>query len=702
MPSAHAVAHRRFRVGATLGLVAALATHTLHAQSCAPLRTGLVLSGGGAKGYAHIGVFRILDSLHIKPDFIVGSSIGAIGGALYASGYSGAEIDSLLRALPVASVIRSYSPQAPGVLGALPAIAVWENDGRGFALQTGSVREPEVNALMSALMLRGNLEARGDFDRMMIPMRVIATRLSTRQTVVLSHGDLAQAVRASFAIPLVFAPGVVGNEVLVDGGVSDNIPVSTALAMGAERLIISTLSSATVSDELLGDPLKMALQLTDYLFRTDTTGIRPQDIVIRNRTTDVSSLDFSTATMDSLVTSGMEVARTAFASAGCVRTQRDARTAAVPVQPPLTLTDITVSSPRALEQQTLRLALGLRVGHRVSEDSLRTRLLQLGSSNDYRALWLTPSGRDTTLALHVTPVYTAKQVIVVGLAYDNDLGGRLWGGIAWRDLFSAAVEAASALDIGKYRQEFRAGLRRRIPAFQHAAPLVASFRTVSEDIRIYTDSGELAPRGTRDVSVAIGASAIIAGGYTLDVTPTFRWWSGDAQPSLGALGLSVRLADGAHRTDARTILDAEANARYQRAHVETKRQWTVGTVDITSRARLSWSHAAPLQQQFTLGGIDGFAGLHSTERRGDQEAMASIGIARPVFGPIRGVADVMVGAMGSGSGFLQRRDGSTFGQVLTGGRLGGEVQTSVLTVRVQRGVNSAHGDVWFIRFGQWF
>ncbi len=256
------------------------------AQGCPPLKTGLVLSGGGAKGFAHIGVFKILDSLHIRPDFIVGSSIGAIAGALYASGYSGNEIDSLTRALPLTTVIRAYSPVATGAIGALPAFAVWENNGHGLILQTGAVRDAEVNALMSALMLRGNLLARGDFDRMPIPLRVVGTKLSTRQTVVLATGDLAEAVRASFAIPLIFSPSVIGDKVLVDGGVADNIPVATAHAMGAQRLIISTLPNATVSDELLGDPLKMALQPTDYLFRNDTTTFRPTDVVIRNRTSE--------------------------------------------------------------------------------------------------------------------------------------------------------------------------------------------------------------------------------------------------------------------------------------------------------------------------------------------------------------------------------------------------------------------------------
>ncbi len=672
------------------------------ALSCTPLKTGLVLSGGGAKGFAHVGVFKILDSLHIKPDFIVGSSIGAITGAMYASGYTGQEIDSIARKLPISNVIRSYSPLAPGVIGALPAFAVWENNGRGFTLQTGAVREGEVNALMSALMLRGNLIARGDFDRLPIPLRVIGTKLSTRKAVVLSKGDLAQAVRASFAIPLIFAPGVIGGDVLMDGGVADNIPVATARAMGAERLIVSTLPSATVSDELFGDPMKVALQLTDYLFLNDTTTFRQQDLIIRNRTADFNPLDFSPATLDSLVRSGMQVARETFAKAGCVQTLRGAAEQTREVRVPTVVSEIQVNSKRRLEGKTMRFALGVRPGRRFNEDSLRQRLLQLGEADDYRAIWLMPSGRDSSVKFNVTPVYGAKQAIVVGLAYDNDLGGRLWGGMAWRDLFNAAVEGAVALDIGKYRQEFRGGLLRRIPAMQRAAPLVASFRSVSEDIRIFTDSGERNPVFTRSLELAVGVSGQLPGGFAIGITPIVRLWRVAGTAAVGAAGLNVRMADGVRIVDARTVLEGEVNSRYQRVHFDGKHAWDLGTVEVVPRLRVGWSRNAPLQEQFFLGGYDGFGGLRTTQRRGEQEAMAGLALKRPLFGPIRASGEVTVGAIGVGNGFLTRQLGTVYGQVITGWRVGGEIRTAVLDVHVERGFNSVHGDIWFFRLGQWF
>src|SRR5689334_20259943 len=136
-----------------LALAAALAagvTPTLEAQSCRPPRTALVLSGGGAKGIAHIGVLRVLDSLEIRPDLVVGTSMGAVVGALWASGYSGGELDSLARIEPLAALFRTYQPLAPRSLGVLQPLVLWEQGDRGFALQSASVVEAEANALVNA------------------------------------------------------------------------------------------------------------------------------------------------------------------------------------------------------------------------------------------------------------------------------------------------------------------------------------------------------------------------------------------------------------------------------------------------------------------------------------------------------------------------------------------------------------------------
>src|SRR5215210_9413553 len=157
-----------------------LAAWPAHAQSCRPVRTALVLSGGGAKGLSHIGVLRVLDSLGLRPDLVVGSSMGAVIGGMYASGYSGREIDSLARSLPIAEFFRTYQPRAPRSLGQLQPLVVWEQGEHRFNIQSAAVSENEVNSLINDAMLRGNLLARGNFDSLPIPFRAVATDLANR------------------------------------------------------------------------------------------------------------------------------------------------------------------------------------------------------------------------------------------------------------------------------------------------------------------------------------------------------------------------------------------------------------------------------------------------------------------------------------------------------------------------------------------
>src|SRR5690606_23315634 len=126
--------------------------------------------------------------------------------------------------------------------GARLPLLIWEEGERGFALQGASIRQSSVNALLNAMLLKANLQARGDFDRLPIPLRVVATSLADRSAVVIGGGDLAQAVRASVAIPLVFTPETIDGQLLTDGGLVANIPVAVARAAGAGRVIVSDVT----------------------------------------------------------------------------------------------------------------------------------------------------------------------------------------------------------------------------------------------------------------------------------------------------------------------------------------------------------------------------------------------------------------------------------------------------------------------------
>ncbi len=454
----------------------------------------------------------------------------------------------------------------------------------------------------------------------------------------------------------------------------------------------------------------MALQLSDFLFLNDTTQYRPGDIVIRNRTSTANPLDFSAQAIDTLVAGGMEVARAMFAAAGCVATRS---IPLVRASAPHVVTGVTVPGVRPVQARTLQVALGLAPERPLHEDSLRGRLLALGRSDDYDAVWLTPQrgarvpqtpgapDADSMVAFRVAPMFGAREAFLAGGAYDNDLGGRVWSGYANRSLLGSAVEGAVIGDLGKYRQELRASVRRRVPAFARAVPLVAQVGAIGEDVRVFTDSAELAPIATREFEFAAGVGRTLERGFAVAVLPYVRAWRG-AGAEVGAAGVRVSLAQDREGSPPHAVFEADVNTRFQRAHLELTRSYTLASVAVTPIVRAGWSRRAPVQQQFMLGGFAGFPGLRTTERRGAHEAMLGLDLSRRAYGPVRALVQLRGGVIGADGAFLARQEGTPYGELLGGARLGVEVNAGVLAIQVARGINTAGGDTWFLRIGPWF
>ncbi len=280
-------------------VVLVVASRSMQGQTvaaCPAARTALVLGGGGAKGFAHIGVIEIMDSLGLKPDLVVGTSIGAIIGGMYASGYTGAQIDSILHAVPLASFIKQYQPAVSPSLGLLRPAAVWERVRSGYALQTGAVQEGAANALIEQLMLRGNILARGNFDSLPIPFRAVATDLQTHTAVLLAQGDLAQAARASSAIPVVLQPMRLNGRWLTDGGVAENVPVGIARDLGAARIWVSDLPYGGPDPNTFDNPIALTVWMLSSLFHQDRFTPVGGDVLIENPTQPFPNLDFFAGT----------------------------------------------------------------------------------------------------------------------------------------------------------------------------------------------------------------------------------------------------------------------------------------------------------------------------------------------------------------------------------------------------------------------
>ncbi len=261
-------------------------------------KIALVLSGGGARGGAHIGVLKVLEELHVPIDMIVGTSAGSIVGAAYATGMPLADIEkemgTLSTALLFRDVVRDAVPPQRKLDDAInyvgPEMGVSAN---GLSLPKGAVAGVALEAVLRRLTAR---QQDPKFDRLPIPFRAVATDLATSEMVVLDQGSLAQAVRASMAIPAVINPVELDGRLLVDGGVTRNLPVDVARSMGADVIIAVNIGTPLLTKKEITSLLSASDQLLRILTATNVAAslkeLTPRDVLIVPDLAGLSSSDF--------------------------------------------------------------------------------------------------------------------------------------------------------------------------------------------------------------------------------------------------------------------------------------------------------------------------------------------------------------------------------------------------------------------------
>mgnify|MGYP003634729119 CR=1 FL=1 len=248
------------------------------------VKVGLVLSGGGAKGLAHIGVLKVIDSLGIKVDYIAGTSMGAIVGALYASGYSGKELDSIFKEIDFDKIINDDLPRA--------SKAFYERDNSekyaitlpldNFKIKLPSAlsRGQNTYSLLSKLTLHVNNI--NSFDMLPIPFFCMATNIETGKQVLLDKGDLTQSIMASSALPSVFQPVYINGQVLIDGGVVNNYPIDELREKGMDVIIGVDVQDGLLNrDELTSAP-DVLMQINNFrTIKAMETKAQETDIYIK-------------------------------------------------------------------------------------------------------------------------------------------------------------------------------------------------------------------------------------------------------------------------------------------------------------------------------------------------------------------------------------------------------------------------------------
>jgi NTE family protein len=235
-------------------------------------KIGVVLSGGGAKGLAHIGILKAIDSAGLKVDYITGTSMGSIIGAMYAIGYSGDSIQKVMHGINWDLILSNQSSMRSLIMEEkdeyskydieLPWVNHW------FRLSTGVIEGQEL-WLKFAEVFRPVYNIK-DFSKFSIPFKCIATDVSTGEAVVLDTGEIVSALRSSMAIPSVFTAIEYGGHKLIDGGVVRNFPVRDVRDMGANIVIGSNLSGPLKTSKEVTNALQVLLQVAFFREAADT------------------------------------------------------------------------------------------------------------------------------------------------------------------------------------------------------------------------------------------------------------------------------------------------------------------------------------------------------------------------------------------------------------------------------------------------
>ncbi len=261
-------------------------------------KIGLVLSGGGARGFAHIGVLKILEENHIPVDAVAGASMGALVGALYATGRTPDEMEQLIKTLDWDTLLRgktafeALSYRRKEDRRNLPGAITLGGTGARLNLPGSLNPGHEIGLVLDRLML--SYGDKTDFDNLPIPFRAVATDLVNAETVVLKNGSLAQSLRATMAIPGVFAPVELNGKILADGGILNNIPTDVALDMGADIIIVvnieTQLGDRTALQNLVG-----ILGQTFYVATIENSrrSLRQADFIIAPDLENYTTFDFT-------------------------------------------------------------------------------------------------------------------------------------------------------------------------------------------------------------------------------------------------------------------------------------------------------------------------------------------------------------------------------------------------------------------------
>ncbi|XSS64889.1 patatin-like phospholipase family protein [Pseudomonas sp. B11] len=410
----------------------------LFAQSASMQRpkVGLVLSGGAARGLAHIGVLKALEEQGIRVDAIAGTSMGAVIGGLYASGYRIDELEKLALEIDWKQALSDAPPRED-----VPFRR--KQDDRDFLVKQklsfrddGSLGLPlgVIQGQNLALLLESKLAHASDtrdFDKLPIPFRAVATDISSGEKVVFRKGHLPQVIRASMSIPAVFAPVEIDGRLLVDGGMTDNIPLDVARDMGVDIAIVVDIGTPLRSRKQLNTVIDVLNQSITLMTRRNSeeqlAALHDDDVLVQPALSGFGVTDFGRA--QEMIDAGYRAARVLDTRLARLRpaNPQDAQLNAArqPSQRTPIISQIKVENDSKVADDVILYYIRQHIGEPLDLGRLETDMgtlygLDFFEQVQYRVIH---KGQDNTLVISARGKRSGTDYLRLGLSLSDDMRG---------------------------------------------------------------------------------------------------------------------------------------------------------------------------------------------------------------------------------------------------------------------------------------
>lgn len=399
-------------------------------------RVGLVLSGGAARGLAHIGVLKALEEQGVVIDAIAATSMGAVVGGLYAAGYSIAELEQLALEVDWQQAL-SDAPSREDIpfrrkqddRDFLVKQKLSFRDDGSLGLPLGVLQGQNLALLLEKLFARAG--AVEDFDQLPIPFRAVAADIATGEVVVFSHGHLASAVRASMSIPALLTPVEMDGRLLVDGGISNNIPVDIARQMGVDRVIVADIGSPLATTESLHTVFDILNQSVGLLTRRNSDAqlatLQAQDILVQPELAGYGLTDFARA--QGMMDAGYRAAnamqwRLVDLAQPLPEQKKLASNTKKMKQAPL-ITSVQIQNTSKVGDEVIRYYIGQGLDQPLDVEQLQKDMgtlygLEYFDRVEYR---LQPENGGNALVINATDKHTGTDYLRLGLNLSDDLRG---------------------------------------------------------------------------------------------------------------------------------------------------------------------------------------------------------------------------------------------------------------------------------------